>query len=160
MSYIVSVREVPAMNAMTFRFVTNMGAIAQDMPKAYKQLHEYLENNGAKFTGNCFAIYHGEGFNPDLIDVECGFSVEKLLPEFGTIRARQIEGGLMASALHKGAYEKLEGAYYAIMEWVKGNGYQILPGVRDMYLNGPDCEGVKSPDDFLTEVLWPVVKIS
>ena len=159
MAYDISVREVDTIKAMTVRFVSSCETIGNDMSAFFGELYGYLESNGALFTGECFAIYHDEEFNPEHIDVECGFSVVDLLPDEDPVTGREIEGGLMACALHKGPYDKLEEAYGAIMVWAKENGYQIQPGVRDLYINDPKSEGVNSPEDYLTEVLWPVKKI-
>ena len=155
MSYEVSVREVGPVKAMTLRMVTHMKTISDDMGKAYEALWQYMEKSGAQCAGECFALYHDEDFNPEHIDVECGFSVVDLMPGTDKIKGRTVEGGLMAYALHKGPYDQLEGVYPAIMKWVEANGYALLPKMRELYLNNP-CE--VPPEELMTEVLWPVKK--
>ena len=156
MAYEVKVREVASVKAMTIRTVSNMKTIGPDMGKCYQELWEYMEKEGAKCTGECFALYHGTEFDPEHIDMECGFSVAGLIPDSGRIRGRLVEGGLMASAVHKGPYEGLPGAYEAIMKWEVENGeYVLLNEWRDNYLNDPMSV---APEEILTEVLCTVKK--
>jgi len=159
MTYDINVREVDTIKAMTVRFVSSGETICGDMSAFFGELYGYLESNGAMFTGECFAIYHDEEFSPEHIDIECGFSVADLLPDEDPVMGRKIEGGLMACTLHPGSYEKLEEAYDAIKAWAEENGYLIQSKVRELYIDGPKSEGVDSPEDYLTEVLWPIRKI-
>ncbi len=156
MSYEIKVREVATVTAMTIRTASNMKNIGPDTGSCYEELWEYMEKNGAKFTGECFALYHGTEFDPDHIDVECGFSVAELLPDVGRIRGRVVEGGLMVSAVHKGPYDTLPAVYDALMKWGEENGgYVLLNGWRDSYLNDPQSV---PPGEILTEVLCTVRK--
>lgn len=159
MSYEVRVRELPPMKAMTIRYVTNMQNISSDMGKAYRELWDYMEGKGAQAAGDCFALYHAESaedFDPDNIDVECGFSVAELIPDGGRVKGRVAEGGLFASVTHRGSYDTLSAAYCAITKWAPENGYELLAGWRDYYLNDPSA---LPPEEWLTEVVCPVKKI-
>lgn len=160
MAYDVGVREVSTVKVMSIRSITSMKTISEDIGKIFGELYDYISKNGGQFADECFDIYHDEEFNPERIDVECCFSVFETIPESDRVKGRTVEGGLMAYTLHKGAYEQLEGAYAAIMKWIEENGYVPLPKMRDLYLNGPECEEVKGPEDYRTEVLWPVKKKS
>lgn len=158
LAYDVGVREVSSTKVMSIRSITSMKTIGEDMGKIFGELYDYVSKNGGQFSGECFDIYHDEEFNPERIDVECCFSVLETIPENDRVKGRTVEGGLMAYTLHKGPYDQLEGAYTAIMKWIEENGYVPLPKMRDLYLNGPDCEEVKGPEDYKTEILWPVKK--
>ncbi len=158
MDYEVKVREIPPAKAMTIRYVTNMGSIAPDMGKAYQELWDYMEGNGAQATGECFALYHmksAEDFDPENIDVECGFSVAELIPDGGRVKGRTVEGALSATATHKGPYDTMCAAYDAVMKWAPENGYELLAGWRDYYINDPSN---LPPEEWLTEVTCPVKK--
>lgn len=159
MSYEVKIREIAPIEAMTVRFVTNMGSISDDMTAAFKEIWEFTEKKGLKSTGDCFALYHTKSasdFDPENIDAECGFSVAKTAPGEGRISGRTIEGVSAAVVTHKGSYATLSGAYEAIGEWAPANGYELLAGWRDYYLNDPST---LPPEEWLTEVACPVRKI-
>ena len=155
MAYEVKVRDVPAQKVMSVRFVTSLSGMSGDMGAAFQEIWDCIEKSGIKFAGEFFAVYHDENFNPDKIDVECCISVPEFLPESGRVKAREVEGGLMAATTHKGSYDTLEGAYTAILEWIGKNPYTPLFRMRDVYLNSPD---EVPPEELLTEVLWPVAR--
>ena len=153
MPYEVSLREVPAIKAMTKRFVTTMGTVSSDMGKNLAGIWEYIQENGGAPTGECFALYHDENFDGDRMDVETGVAVEELLPGGDGVTGRVVEGGLHASAIHKGPYSGLTAAYAAVGKWVAENGRTPLSPTRDIYLNDP---GMVAEEELLTEILWPV----
>jgi effector-binding domain-containing protein len=93
MSYDVTLREVPAINAMTKLFVTGMGTISQDMGSVFGEVWAHIQQNGGIPTGGCFALYHDEEFDADRMDVEIGFSVEALVPDGSGVIAREVGGG-------------------------------------------------------------------
>lgn len=158
MSDKVSVRELPPMKAMTVRMATNMQNIAADMTAIFGEVWARMEQSGAQCKGDCFALYHCKSatdFDPENIDMECGFSVEELVPDGGRVKGRVIEGALSAVATHKGHYNTLGEAYCAVTKWAPENGYELLPGWRDYYINDP---ANLPPEEWLTEVTCPVRK--
>lgn len=42
------------------------------------------------------------------------------------------------------------------MNWINGNGYKSIGAPYDIYITG--SEKVKNPDQFVTEVCFPVMK--
>lgn len=155
--YEIKLKEVPNMLAITLRGFSNMQNISEDMGKFYHELWDYWVKNGLEHDGGtqCFALYHGE-FNPQKIDIECGFSVKKQMPAEGRVKCREVEGQLMASTVHTGSYQTLENAYNAIFAWMNENGYEISEGpMRDVYFNDP---AVTPENELKTESLFPVRK--
>ena len=157
MNYEVSVKDIPFVKAMSIRFVTNKQNIATDIPAAFQELWEHLKRHKDKVqgTGECFALYHGAFFDPERIDVECAFSIDNLIPEENRVKGRVIEGGQMASTVHKGPYTELEPAYHALLKWMEEHNYAALPLMRELYLNDPYNV---LPEEILTEVLWSIQK--
>ena len=64
--------------------------------------------------------------------------------------------GLCACCTHVGAYHKLGKAYAAVLKWMEENGYQISYAPFDVYVSDP--QKVKSPDELITEVWFPIKK--
>lgn len=153
LSYEVVLREVKPVKVMSVRSAMTMKNIGEAMHRDFEELVQYIERSGGIRTGECVAVYHGEEFDPNDMDVESCLSVEEFLPRSGRINGRILEGGLMACTLHKGPYDQLEGAYGALAKWVEENGYAFAGAPRDMYLDNPD---EVPPAELRTEVLWPV----
>jgi len=157
MSYDIVVRHVQSLNIMSIRFITSIERIGQDIPNAYKELHEYISAQKGIMTGECLAIYHDPGFNPFQIDVECCFGVSPLLADREHIKSRVANGGEMAVLLHRGPYKTLCNAYDAILQWINENNYTPLAQMREHYLNDP---AEVAPEEIMTEIFWPVQKNS
>ena len=158
MNYEVKLYEIEPVWVMSIRTTTSLSTLADVMGAAYQKIYQYLQKNQGKLRGSTedvFAIYHDEAFCPEKIDVECCFAVKKLLPDSEDICGREVDGGLMIGTVHKGSYDQLEQAYTAIMSWAKQNGYNLLPNMRDIYLNDP-C--MVEPEDLETKVVWPAQK--
>lgn len=54
------------------------------------------------------------------------------------------------------AYPSIGDAYAAVMKWIETNGYKISGAPFDIYIKGP--REASSPDEFVTEVYFPVKK--
>lgn len=159
MSYEVKIREIATVEALTIRSVTNMEKITADITAFYAEIWDVMQKKGLEMAGDCFAIYYSKtarDFDPENIDVECGFSVSGKAQGEGRVVGRTIEGALAATVTHKGSYDTLCSAYEAILAWEPGSGYELLPGWRDYYLNDP---AALPPEEWLTEVVCPVRKI-
>jgi effector-binding domain-containing protein len=60
---------------------------------------------------------------------------------------------LVASTVHRGAYDELTPAYHTVSGWIAEHGHQIAGPPRELYPNDP---GAVPPEELLTEVQWPV----
>jgi effector-binding domain-containing protein len=153
MPYDVTLRQLAPTLAMTLRLTTDLRAVGNDITKGYDELRVFLQENQGRAGKERFALYHGDIFNPDHIDVELCLSVQELLPGDGRIEGRRIEGGLMASTIHKGPHNSKEPAYLAIDRWIKDKDYLPQPLVREIYLNDPLST---PPEEYLTDILWSI----
>ena len=65
-----------------------------------------------------------------------------------------IDGGLVATTLHRGPYAGIAPAYGAISDWVKDHGFAFAGPPREIYMSEPDV-----PEEAIeTVVEWPVVR--
>jgi effector-binding domain-containing protein len=71
-------------------------------------------------------------------------------------KLKEFTGGLHACTTFVGPYSKLGEAYAAVMKWIDENEYKNVGAPFNIYLNGP--ETAKSPNQFVTEVCFPVDK--
>ena len=70
---------------------------------------------------------------------------------------RVLTGSLCVTTTCYGPYTKLSETYTRGIEWLQQNGYALASPPYEQYVTGPDT--VKSPDDFITQVYFPVKKV-
>lgn len=152
----IILKEREPLTVLSIRDNISMDYIGSLIGKVYENVYK----NGLKPIGNIMSIYYlqneEEDFNHDNADVEVCIPVDK---EFSSneISARIMEGGLHAYTTFVGPYSEISQAYGAMMEWVKHNKYKISRPPFEKYIKGPE-EGC-NPQDFVTEVYFPVVKM-
>ena len=83
------------------------------------------------------------------MDAEVCEPVDAPLDEAGRVRIYDLPACSVAATVHHGPYDGLNGAYGAMMSWIGAN--------REIYLHNRTDHGV-GPEDFVTEVQFPVAK--
>lgn len=153
MAYEVEVKERPELKIMSIRQIVTINSIGQDIAKSFQDIYQTVKAHGGDFTGECVAVYHTMEYDPNNIDVECGFGVREYVPEMGMIKQSKIPSGMTVSVVHKGPYETLGEAYEYILGWISENGYETYAPMYDIYLNNPEDES-----GALTETVWFIRK--
>lgn len=104
------------------------------------------------------AIWHDEDYKTHDIDAEAVIYLKQPVPESGRVKVYTLPAATMASVIHKGAYNRFNQAYEAIMRWIEANGYSIVGPNREIYLY---CtEPVRQDDEtYVTEIQFPVAKM-
>lgn len=120
--------------------------------KYFGKLFELAHSKGMNIAGAPMAIYHDKEFNPADNDTEIALPVQK-----ENENTRLLLGGLCAMGVCKGAYSNLTSVYGKLTEWINKNNYEIVFSPYEQYVKGQ--MEVKSVDDFLTEIYFPVKKI-
>lgn len=147
--------ELDSVGIAGFRFTTDLEKIKADVPNGFAKLGQMIGRGVLKPLGAPFIIYH------DVIDEESNGDVEICVPtgndfeEQSGVAFRELEGGMFASSVHKGPYEKIGPVYQSLPQWVYENGFEIVGPPREVYENDPR-EIVQ--DELLTRVLFPVCK--
>lgn len=104
-----------------------------------------------------FAIYYDEDFDPSSVDVEICVPVDReLLNE--QMKTRIISGGLHVFTTIIGPYSEISEAYSVLLEWIKTVKYEIVAAPFEKYVTDPASK--ISPDEYVTEVYFPVKKLS
>lgn len=152
----VELKEVAAQNILGIRFRTSVEKIKEDIVAKFGAMFAYLGELGQPPAGMPLALYYGgNDFDPNDFETELCVPVAVLPEGKGEVVARELAGGTMASAIHKGPYDKMEATYALMESWVDRNGYYCSGPVREIYMNDPS----QVPEsELLTEVQYPVAK--
>lgn len=90
--------------------------------------------------------------------IESGIPVGSAGVADGEVEAAVLVGGDVASLLYRGRYEGIDAAYRQLWKSIQEAGLRPTGEPRDIYLTSPDA--TPDPENYLTEVLWPVIESS
>lgn len=132
---------------------TSLAKIGEDIQSGFGTLVMALGRHGLSPSGAPLLVYH------DIIDEETDGDVEIAIPVTGTVEddsevyQRELEGGVMASTVHRGPYREIAPAYHTVTAWISEHGHEVAGPPREIYLNDPQTV---SEDELLTRVDFPI----
>ena len=96
-------------------------------------------------------------FRKNELEYEIGFSYDgDLKIQEGKLGYKEIPEHSVLAAVHKGPYNNVGPVIHALAEYAAKNGYDIVGPLTEVYLNDPKQV---SPEELLTEVRFPVIKM-
>lgn len=104
----------------------------------------------------CCAVFHDKEFKESDVDVEVYKTVKGNYPDTEHVRFRMLDEVTVASAVCKGSYDQMGDIMAAVAQWVCGNGYAFDGPAFNIYHVSP--YETQNPDEFVTEVCYPVKK--
>lgn len=138
----------------TVRVMTTMNSIPDDLGRIYHQVFRYLAGTDIRPTGAPFAWYHR--MSEDEIDMEAGVPVDKPIDGDDQVKPSSLPGGSVAVVWYSGPYgDEMAPAYEAIEQWISNNGFESVDGPWEVYWTDP---AETSPEDYRTEIVWPIRK--
>ena len=90
------------------------------------------------------------------IKIRYAQAVEKIGVETDKIKFMKTNPITAVCIYHKGSYENLRNSYEILLKYIEENDYEIIDNVRECYIDG--CWNKENPDDYLTEIQFPVIK--
>ena len=133
---------------------------------SYDKISEHMQEVGQlvidddlEMTGMVYGSYFNspEEVSEEELEYEIGFSFDgDLKLQEGKLGFKEIPEHTVLVAKHKGPYTNVGPVIHAIAEYADKNGYDIVGPVTEVYLNDPSQV---SPDELLTEVRFPVIKM-
>jgi AraC family transcriptional regulator len=153
MAYSITKKELAPQPVLIVRRRVKRSEIAAAIGEALPGIFVYAQQHGIALAGLPFTRYVEMG--PGLITMEPGMRVVSPGPAgHGEIVADTLPGGLVATTVHAGPYDKLPDAYAAIEQWMEAEGLVAAGPPWESYLNDPS--DFPDPKDWKTEVFWPV----
>lgn len=117
---------------------------------------------GLKFAGAPFVVYFSVdeiGFDMEpVVPIDDSFTGEVALPSGRKLTIHTLPAVNVASTYHRGAYDNIGETYAAISKWASENQYVFVGPAREIYLKS--YESTTNPAEFLTEIQYPVEKIT
>jgi effector-binding domain-containing protein len=129
-----------------------------EVGRLFDEVYGYLARQNIKGLDMVgAAIWHDDEYKTSDIDGEAVVYLKQSIPAGGRVKVYELPAAMVASVIHKGAYNSLNQAYEAIGQWIEANGYKIVGPNREVYLY---CtQPVRQDDDlYVTEIQFPVEK--
>jgi effector-binding domain-containing protein len=113
----------------------------------------YLSEQGKQLAGAPYLAYMNPNEDWSQFDIEWGLPIDEPVSVKGDFIMSRSYGGKALTVTHKGAYNNLEVAYNALMDYAKENSLQSTGVYYDYYLNDPN----DTPEsELLTQVVYPI----
>lgn len=154
LTYEIHLRETKPQLAASVRGTTGWADIGPFVANALAEIFRVAGEQGMRFAGPAYVLYHSAEATEADIDLEVGMPVVEPIEPAGRVGVATIAGGLVAATVHCGPYEEIGPAYRALGEWVQEHGHETAGPPREVYIVGP--EQVAEPGALRTEILWPI----
>lgn len=155
MNYNVTLKELPERYVASVRKVIpsydQEGMLWGILMQETASLH--MQDGDPCYT---MAIFHDGEFKESNVDVEVQKSVKGHYQNTENVVFKTVPPIQIASATYKGSYDKINEVNEAVAQWVRDNGYEYN-GVSFFIYHVSPYE-TKNPDEFVTEVCYPVKK--
>lgn len=151
MDYHCEIKDMPEQPILSIRTRSSVVSLPKVLGKAFEQLESRLKELGEEPAGAPFVAYYN--MNMLNMDIEIGFSVNKLLEDNAEIKSATLPAGKYAVTMHQGPYGKIRPAYNALKKKVNEEGLQATGVAYEYYLNDPNNT---KQNDLLTQVVFPL----
>ena len=154
MAYSITKKELSPQPVLVVRRRIKPSQVAATLAEVLGQVFMYAQKNGFALAGQPFTRYLEWG--PGLWTIEAGMPVTAHIatPADGDVLAEMLPGGLVATATHAGAYDKLSEAHAALQQWIEAEGFTAAGAPWEVYTTDP--ADYPDPKDWKTEVFWPI----
>jgi len=128
------------------------------IPKLMEEVVNWVINKNLNMTGMIYGAYFNrpDDVPPEKLFYEIGASFEGNANDEGNVQVKIIPEHTVIATMHKGPYDKVGPVIDGLAKYAIENNYDIIGPVTEVYLNNPND---LQPQDLLTEVQFPVIKL-
>ena len=128
------------------------------IPELMDEVVNWVRNKNLNMTGMIYGAYFNrpDDVPPEQLFYEIGASFEGTAHDEGNVQVKIIPEHTAIATMHKGPYDMVGPVIEGLAKYAIDNNYDIIGPVTEVYLNNPN--DVK-PQDLLTEVQFPVIKL-
>jgi predicted transcriptional regulator YdeE/DNA-binding transcriptional MerR regulator len=133
----------------------------RDIGSLLDELRSYLRDRGVAPDPLApgLAIFYDAEFLDRGADVEVAVPLDGRLRGSARVAVHELPAVAdAASVIHAGSYDRIAGAYRALIAWAQANGYRAGGPNREIYLHGP--ESASDPNSYVTELQLPIAPVS
>jgi AraC family transcriptional regulator len=154
MTYSITTKEITAQPVLLVRRRVKRSEIAKMIGESLPRVFVHAQKTGAALAGLPFARYLDWG--PGMTTMEAGMRVASppAVAGEGDVLADTLPGGLVATTVHEGPYDKLHDAHAAVQQWIEEQGLKPAGAPWESYVTDPG--EYPDPKDWKTEVFWPL----
>ncbi len=154
MGYDVTVIDYAGERIVSARGRYRISQLKLVVPRELARVVSALLAQGAEPVNGAVAVYHG--WTEETVEVELGYTVRG---SFSAGAAAGVnESSLPACralmTTHVGPYERVAGAYEAVMAHAEANSIVLADFMWERYITDPACE--PDPDKYVTEIYLPL----
>lgn len=155
MNYTVVLKEMPQRRVASLRKV--IPAYDQES-LLWNQMMEELEPQQVQMANPPYglAVFHDEGYKESDVDIEIQITLDGKYEDTEHVVFKTVPKMTIASATYKGSYDQLTDVNMAVANWVRDNQFQFAGATFCIYHVSP--AQTNNPEEFVTEVCFPVVK--
>jgi DNA-binding transcriptional MerR regulator len=154
--YDVILKYVPEMKVALARdVVSRKSTLGATLRVLFRTVRDFLTENNVSPVSHGFTVYFDDEYRDTEIDVGAAFPIDAEMTGTKAVAITTFVGETMASVIHRGALEKMDDAYIALLAWTERNGYQILRASREIALQ---YDPTGKPENYVTEIQFPVCK--
>lgn len=156
MEYSVAIKDFPQMYAASVRKVI---PTYNDEGMLWQILREETKDMNLQFDSSslCMALFYDEGFKEENVDVEILMTVKGKYADTENVKFKTIAPCKAATVIFKGIYNEISEANNAIAAYINDNGYEFKGTMFNIYHVSP--AQTNNPDEYVTEVCWPVKEV-
>ena len=155
MQYNVTIRTLPTRYAATVRMTIpryqDEGMVWGVLCEETAQMHLVPDE-----PCYCSVVFHDGEFKEENVEVEAQKTVRGTYPDTEHVKFRTLPPVTYAGCTFKGSYAQIDEVVAAVSAWIEENGYEPDGEMFDIYHVSP--HETDNPDEFVTEVCFPVKK--
>ena len=104
----------------------------------------------------CAVTFLDGEYKEENVEVMAWKTVKGSYPDTEHVKFRALPETTVASCTYKGSYTLITEVYAAVVAWIEANGYEAAGPMFNIYHVSP--HETRNPDEFVTEVCYPVRK--
>ena len=155
MRYNVTIKTIPERYAATVRMTIPR---YEDEGMVWSTLiQETCRMNPAEADPCLCAVTFLDGeYKEENVELMAWKTVKGSYPDTEHVKFRTLPEVTVASCTYKGSYTLITDVYAAVVAWMESNGYEPAGPMFNIYHVSP--HDTQDPDEFVTEVCYPVIK--
>lgn len=151
----VTVQDLPATPVLYMERRIDRDEFAAVLGELLPAVFQYVMGEGLAMAGPPYVRYMEQ--TAAFLSVQAGIPLVEMPKPPGqetNIEVGELPGGPTATTIHRGPYETLGDSHMVLDRWMADNGRAAAGPPWEVYLTDPG--EVPDPNDWETQILWPV----